>query len=181
MPAKRKRVGVESPDPRPEASRRSSRRIKEEPNPNSASPYSAKARESGDKKTHTVWDTKEGVQDAVKQLTQMEEELQSAVRRQRLAVENSDLGKETHKPADRPFRPRAKKADKATVKESPDDVPDEVEKAPIDGHEAELAMDDVAEAKGDDDKAERGAKRPPPVNSDLLPLPWTGRLGYVSA
>lgn len=23
--------------------------------------------------------------------------------------------------------------------------------------------------------------RPPPVNSDYLPLPWKGRLGYVSA
>ena len=27
--------------------------------------------------------------------------------------------------------------------------------------------------------AERGARRPPPVNSDELPLPWSGRLGYV--
>lgn len=25
-----------------------------------------------------------------------------------------------------------------------------------------------------------GARRPPPVNSDILPLPWEGRLGYVS-
>lgn len=179
MPAKRKRGGVESPNPRPEASRRSSRRIKEEPNLNSASPYATKAHISGDKKTHTVWDTKEGVQDAVKQLTQMEEELQSAVRRQRLAVENSDLGKDTQEPPDRPFRPKAKKVGKATVKKNPHDAPDEIEKAPIDDHEAELAVGDVDEAKGDDDKAERGAKRPPPVNSDLLPLPWTGRLGYA--
>merc|ERR1712000_251290 len=29
------------------------------------------------------------------------------------------------------------------------------------------------------DDVERGARRPPPVNSDTLPLPWTGRLGYV--
>ncbi|XWX02055.1 hypothetical protein V2A60_010087 [Cordyceps javanica] len=27
--------------------------------------------------------------------------------------------------------------------------------------------------------AERGARRPPPVNSDELPLPWSGRLGYA--
>lgn len=27
--------------------------------------------------------------------------------------------------------------------------------------------------------AERGAARPPPVDSDYLPLPWTGRLGYA--
>lgn len=29
--------------------------------------------------------------------------------------------------------------------------------------------------------AERGAKRPPAVNSSYLPLPWKGRLGYVRA
>jgi len=29
------------------------------------------------------------------------------------------------------------------------------------------------------DSAERGAARPPPVNSSRLPLPWKGRLGYV--
>lgn len=33
----------------------------------------------------------------------------------------------------------------------------------------------------DADAEKREAKRPPPVNSDYLPLPWKGRLGYVSA
>ncbi|KAJ6783102.1 hypothetical protein PWT90_05924 [Aphanocladium album] len=39
----------------------------------------------------------------------------------------------------------------------------------------------VVEADNEDEAepAERGAKRPPPVNSDILPLPWNGRLGYV--
>lgn len=42
--------------------------------------------------------------------------------------------------------------------------------------------EDGKEAADDDgpDVAERGAKRTPPVNSDYLPLPWKGRLGYVS-
>lgn len=31
----------------------------------------------------------------------------------------------------------------------------------------------------DADTEKREAKRPPPVNSDYLPLPWKGRLGYV--
>ncbi|OAR00990.1 hypothetical protein LLEC1_05349 [Akanthomyces lecanii] len=43
-------------------------------------------------------------------------------------------------------------------------------------------QDAVAEAEiGDEDEAlaiERGARRLPPVNSDVLPLPWSGRLGY---
>lgn len=33
----------------------------------------------------------------------------------------------------------------------------------------------------DIDVLRREAARPPPVNSDYLPLPWRGRLGYVSA
>lgn len=30
------------------------------------------------------------------------------------------------------------------------------------------------------DTVRKEAQRPPPVNSDYLPLPWKGRLGYVS-
>ena len=44
-------------------------------------------------------------------------------------------------------------------------------------HDAEIAEGDLAAEPMDD--VERGARRPPPVNSDTLPLPWTGRLGYV--
>lgn len=36
------------------------------------------------------------------------------------------------------------------------------------------AQDDEASA------VERGARRPRPIHSNLLPLPWSGRLGYVS-
>lgn len=56
--------------------------------------------------------------------------------------------------------------------------------AAIDAGVWEPAMqvgEDGEAADGDGpDVAERGAKRPPPVNSDYLPLPWKGRLGYVS-
>ncbi|KAM3478007.1 hypothetical protein MY5147_002403 [Beauveria neobassiana] len=39
------------------------------------------------------------------------------------------------------------------------------------------------EAENDDEAVavERGARRAPPVNSDILPLPWSGRLGYLIA
>ena len=41
-----------------------------------------------------------------------------------------------------------------------------------------------AEAEGDEEADEEeiqaALSRPPPVNSDYLPLPWKGRLGYVS-
>ena len=40
------------------------------------------------------------------------------------------------------------------------------------------------EAEGDEEADEEeiqaALSRPPPVNSDYLPLPWKGRLGYVS-
>jgi len=41
-----------------------------------------------------------------------------------------------------------------------------------DGPFAEVKSEDAVDI-------ERGAARPPPVNSSYLPLPWTGRLGYV--
>jgi UV DNA damage endonuclease len=46
--------------------------------------------------------------------------------------------------------------------------------------------DKTADPDGDDAAPEdvevikKEARRPPPVNSDYLPLPWKGRLGYVS-
>lgn len=39
---------------------------------------------------------------------------------------------------------------------------------------------EVAEGVEDSEANERGAARPPAVNSSYLPLPWKGRLGYVS-
>lgn len=179
MMAKRKRSDGHSPASRPEAPRRSSRRIKEEVDLKSASPYATKAREAGENQTHTVWKNKAGVQQAMQQLSHLEEDLNRAVRRQRIAVESSDLGADNNDAPDRPYRPRLLKAEKGTVNETPADVPDEIEKAPVDGYEAELAMGDMAEAKADDDMADRGAKRAPPVNSEVLPLPWKGRLGYA--
>ena len=31
----------------------------------------------------------------------------------------------------------------------------------------------------DEEEVQEALSRPPPVNSDYLPLPWKGRLGYV--
>jgi UV DNA damage endonuclease len=33
----------------------------------------------------------------------------------------------------------------------------------------------------DEEEVREALSRPPPVNSDILPLPWKGRLGYVRA
>ena len=37
------------------------------------------------------------------------------------------------------------------------------------------------EEEADEEEIQAALSRPPPVNSDYLPLPWKGRLGYVSA
>lgn len=36
------------------------------------------------------------------------------------------------------------------------------------------------EEEADEEELQAALSRPPPVNSDYLPLPWKGRLGYVS-
>ena len=47
----------------------------------------------------------------------------------------------------------------------------------------DMAGDPEAEDEGEEDEADvkEALSRPPPVNSEYLPLPWKGRLGYVSA
>jgi UV DNA damage endonuclease len=47
--------------------------------------------------------------------------------------------------------------------------------------DAELAGDPEAEEdlEGDEAEFKEALSRPPPVNSEYLPLPWKGRLGYV--
>ena len=69
---------------------------------------------------------------------------------------------------------RGKKASTTQVKLEPQES-----KAAV---EAPAFPDDAAEAEGlEEDEAEvkEALARPPPVNSDYLPLPWKGRLGYV--
>ncbi|EGX94968.1 UV-damage endonuclease [Cordyceps militaris CM01] len=43
----------------------------------------------------------------------------------------------------------------------------------------DVSAEDEAGNDEEASSAERGARRPPPVNSDELPLPWSGRLGYA--
>jgi UV DNA damage endonuclease len=65
----------------------------------------------------------------------------------------------------------AKKA--AEMKIQKEDDVDEWEKRPDSDGDGVGPAEDV-------DVTKKEAARPPPVNSDYLPLPWKGRLGYVS-
>ena len=44
-----------------------------------------------------------------------------------------------------------------------------------------LDPDDDGLEEADEEEIQAALSRPPPVNSDYLPLPWKGRIGYVSA
>lgn len=134
------------------------------------------------RKYKAVWDTGEGVEEAMRELSEMEHKLQNAVRRQRQAVESSDLHVKVESVIDRNIRPKMRTPPpNDTLPSTCGRNAESVEKAPMDSYQAELAAGDIVDAKADDEGFERGANRPPPVNSDRLPLPWSGRLGYVSA
>ncbi|RCI11515.1 hypothetical protein L249_7719 [Ophiocordyceps polyrhachis-furcata BCC 54312] len=79
-------------------------------------------------------------------------------RKPRLAVQNPDL-----------IPPVVdKKPRQRTRKSQPSPPPPSLVEAQA---EVDVQMEDAA--------PEKGARRPPPINSERLPLPWTGRLGYA--
>jgi UV DNA damage endonuclease len=119
----------------------------------------------------------------MRELGEMGMKLQSAVKVQRLAVETSDLSKcDTEKVREEAFKLRP------TVRRQPKTGREKkTETEGVGGLNVDAGLDADAEAGGDafEEKAdaevvERSARRAPPVNSDVLPLPWKGRLGYVS-
>jgi UV DNA damage endonuclease len=196
MASKRKRAaaptdGVTSPPP--DGPRRSARARK------SAAAGDVSA-EDGDSKPFQAdgegavrWTSDKDLERAKRELGEMEERLQSAVREQRIAVLSSQLSCEDDRviKAARPAKSqgtRKRPSKEKTVPEpplKPDDEstpkkPSQVERAPLPNYDAKASAEDVDEAKAEDhDARERGAARPPPVHSDILPLPWSGRLGYV--
>ncbi|KAH7165642.1 UV-endonuclease UvdE-domain-containing protein [Dactylonectria macrodidyma] len=178
MPSKRKRAGEHPPPPYCDGPRRSVRNSKAQSN------ASDEAYEASDKDADPVvkaqpkglWESKEGVQQARRQLSEMEHKLKSAVRKQRLAVQNSEFNVELassrqvgiHHVPPLPIQ----------TKNKPDSKQQPVEPTPSDTDQAEVVTSDI-DAEPDIDGVKKGADRPPPVNSDILPLPWSGRLGYA--
>jgi UV DNA damage endonuclease len=47
------------------------------------------------------------------------------------------------------------------------------------GGDPEAEGDEEVDEEVDEEEVKQAPSRPPPVNSDYLPLPWKGRLGYV--
>ena len=88
------------------------------------------------------------------------------------------LVKATAPPAKASKKGAKGKAAKATSKEKPVE-PATMKKA--DPNEPQFLDPEAdGEEEADEEEIKAALSRPPPVNSDVLPLPWKGRLGYVS-
>lgn len=137
------------------------------------------------------WDEETHV--AMDGLKQMEDEMRDVVKRQKKAVKDSEVPMPSEGlEQSAAFLPRATKAE-------PDILSGKREKAAVERHmwektgpveytvqggeegrfpeaeEYELPLQD-----SDITVMKQEAARPPPVNSEYLPLPWKGRLGYVN-
>ncbi|OLN88992.1 UV-damage endonuclease [Colletotrichum chlorophyti] len=132
-------------------------------------------------------ESRHGVRSAMRELSEMENRLQNVTRSQRLAVETSHvlLSGDENLPENQAFTPQldTKVLDPEectrNAEEERSGTPC-LDAAPIEGAAGEGAVGDLEDDKiRDDDVPERGAGRAPPVNSDYLPLPWRGRLGYA--
>lgn len=191
MPAstKRKRSGAPATPPPALPNRRRSARnkdtlVEDSKEPAASGVLNGKGMGERRAKATNSHKSKQDVKRAMRNLQDMENSLQNAVKKQQLAVETSDLtvvvdeasATDPTAPNQPTQPPRSRK--KQIINEYNGEHPDSVEQAPLDNYEAELADGDLP-TEPRDDGIERGARRPPPVNSDQLPLPWTGRLGYV--
>jgi len=118
-----------------------------------------------------------------------------------IELEDSDssLSEIEEPPANTPAKKRKKTPTKSSIaaKKGSDEIKafmaeQATKKAAEAKFKKENGEEDEWEKRGDPDVDDDGlaedidvmkqeARRPPPVNSDYLPLPWKGRLGYVSA
>ncbi|KAK2616948.1 UV-damage endonuclease [Conoideocrella luteorostrata] len=159
MPPKRKRL---DPDPTPNPpKRRSGRRVKYEDTKNAK--FNENSGSQIDKLT-----SKEDIERAIHTLSEMEHKLSDEVKRQRLAVEASDLQDMATEDVDNSVSRVAPKRSASQSKANLTEKKTKVGPNTPDG-----------DASVDDEVGDRGSRRPPPVNSDRLPFPWIGRLGYA--
>jgi hypothetical protein len=117
--------------------------------------------------------SQEDVEQAMHSLSRMELQFLNEAKRQRLAVEASELGTLAAKQD-------YKRAGHCVPEESSQHM--DILSRPNNTSKNGKGSPGVAEGvvPAEIEAEERGAKRQPPVHSSHLPLPWTGRLGYVS-
>lgn len=179
MPPKRKRAESHPPPPRPEPPRRSTRVARDVPEPEYGASGPPQEKSARQKKADDAWASREAVERAMLDLSEMEQKLQDGVRRQRLAVESSDFSVHTNAAAETASHTTSKLAAKELVPETSKDKPSTRTVEQLLGDELDGDQDHGPEVAVKEDSQDRCARRPPPVHSEKLPLPWSGRLGYV--
>jgi len=148
----------------------------------------------GSRDEERVKEAETGVTDAIKGLARIERRLQRATKRQKLKVEESTVTAVDEPKVATPYvdknpknkgsnAPPRKSATAAATKSSDEEESRlhlrHLPTPELDTVEADMDQD-VEHGLPATQVADRGAARPPAVNSDYLPLPWKGRLGYVS-
>lgn len=134
---------------------------------------------------------KNGAEVAVTGLREMENQFRNEVKRQQMAVKESHVRVKREYAAPMP----------RVIKSQPDTLSAEKEVAAMKRRRpngmqgiiyAELDGEEESREPPDEEKAEFAVEendinvvkhegaRPPPINSEYLPLPWKGRLGYVN-
>jgi UV DNA damage endonuclease len=112
-------------------------------------------------------------EDSDSPLSEVELPVSTPVKKQRKTPTKSSIAAKKGSDEIKAFKAEqaVKKAVEAKIKKE-DDVDEWDKRLDPDG-------DDIGPAE-DVDVMKMEAARPPPINSDYLPLPWKGRLGYVS-
>ena len=141
---------------------------------------------------HGQLENKAGVNMALESLRKMEDDFRDTVKRQKQVVDESIVSPATAE--ENAFFPRTEE------RTGPDTLPPKVEKkglgqmasiikkeqqgealpAPTTAEDPEDGDQDGVPEENDTSMVKEQGARPPPVNSDYLPLPWKGRLGYVN-
>jgi UV DNA damage endonuclease len=175
--------------------RRSSRR-------NSAKPITYKEKESdvedGEENPANTGMNSDDVKQAISDLVEMDKSLCTYTKRQKLAAEQSNrtqqrgdghgMGNPESSTVDvriRDTRSRQRKRPALLPTPEKDSEPDTIKTEEDAEYVPAIPLGTKVEAKQEpedvEESVERAAARPPAVNSSYLPLPWKGRLGYVSS
>lgn len=116
---------------------------------------------------------------ALRRLEEMEASFKNDIKRRRLQIEQTIMNGKGSSRSAPTLKLRGSNASGKSDVVHLDHVlltPEEEKDVPC-----ETAKDNESEADDELMQTIKGANRPPAVNSDYLPLPWRGRLGYVSS
>ena len=169
-------------DPAPPPKRRASQRKVSQPKPNTGS--------TNPDKNANVLDAPEALRaspdgDETMNLEKAGMDVEKQVKEEDSDSPLSDIQDVEEPVEQKKTKEKGKGAAAATVKENDKQDPKKPAAAAKDKKEATKEpqfLDPEAEGdeEADEEEIQAALSRPPPVNSDYLPLPWKGRLGYVS-